>query len=71
MSLNRFQELVAAADDSAKDVRTKSKPGRLFAIGHDVRQLLEAARLQQPRDHATEAGDRRTRGAELVPPILG
>lgn len=66
----RFPQPEPASDHREEDVRVHGEPGRLPAVGDDVRELPEAAGLQQHRYHEGEAADRRPRGPAVLPPVL-
>lgn len=66
----RFQGAEPAADGGAQVAGVVAGPGRVPAVGDDVRQLPEAARLQQRRRHARQAAPGRVRGPALLPPVV-
>lgn len=66
----RFQGAEPAADGGAQVAGVVARPGRVPAVRDDVRQLPEAARLQQRGRDARQAAPRRQRGPALLPPLV-
>lgn len=66
----RFQSAQPAADSSAQIAGVVVGARRVPAVGHDVRQLSQAARVQRGRVDARQASPRRIRGPTLLPPLV-
>lgn len=66
----RLQGPEPAADGGAQVAGVVAGPGRVPAVGDDVRQLPQAAGLQQRRRDARQAAPGRVRGPALLPPVV-
>lgn len=68
--VGRFQGAEPAADGGAQVAGVVAGPGRVPAVGDDVRELPEAAGLQQRGGDARQAAPGRVRGPALLPPVV-
>ena len=66
----RFQELVASFDCGAEDFGAEPECRRFPAVGDDVRQLSQVARLRKLGHYAAKIGYRRQGRTALVSPLL-
>lgn len=66
----RLQGAEPAADGGAQVAGVVARPGRVPAVRDDVRQLPQAARLQQRRGDARQAAAGGLRGPALLPPVV-
>lgn len=66
----RFQGIQSTVDHCPQNAWSQRKSGRLFAIGDDMRQLLEATRIFKPRGHAKQTQDGLRRRKYELPFVL-
>lgn len=66
----RISKPESTVDHCEEDIWVVGESGWLSPLGHDLRQLPEAAWLLQHRDHARETVDCSSRGPAVLPPFL-
>lgn len=68
--VGRIQGAEPTADGGAQVAGVVAGSGRVLAVGDDVRQLPQAAGLQQRGGDARQAAARGLRGPALLPPLV-